>query len=56
MVHIPLIPARVTLADLHSLWTGEFQYQISDDARPAVDKLRPRGCAWRRPVRRRSMG
>ena len=37
MVHIPLIPARVTLADLHSLWTGEFQYQISEDARPAVE-------------------
>jgi histidine ammonia-lyase len=37
MVQIPLIPAGVTLADLHSLWTGKVQYQISDDARPAVE-------------------
>lgn len=42
MVHIPLTPGRVTLADLHSLWTGEFHYRVSDEARPAVDKAAER--------------
>jgi histidine ammonia-lyase len=37
VVHIPLMPARVTLADLHSLYIGEFHYRVSDKARPAVE-------------------
>jgi histidine ammonia-lyase len=42
MVHIPLTPGRVTLADLHSLWTGEVHYRVAEDARPAVDKAAER--------------
>ena len=37
MAHIPLTPARVTLSDLHGLWTGAAQYRVSDAARPAVE-------------------
>ncbi|RYI20793.1 MAG: histidine ammonia-lyase, partial [Acetobacteraceae bacterium] len=34
---MPLTPGRVTLADLHSLWTGDVHYRVSDAARPGVE-------------------
>ena len=42
MVHFPLTPGRVTLADLHDLWTGKARTRVTDDARPAVDKAAER--------------
>jgi histidine ammonia-lyase len=37
MVHIPLTPGQVTLADLYSLWAKASDYRISEAARPRVE-------------------
>jgi histidine ammonia-lyase len=37
VVHIPLTPGQVTLADLYSLWAKASDYRISDAARPGVE-------------------
>jgi histidine ammonia-lyase len=37
MVHIPMKPGLVRLADLHSLWIEEFHYRVSEDTRAGVE-------------------
>jgi histidine ammonia-lyase len=42
MVHIPMIPGKVKLGDLHSLWTQDAHYRVTDESRPAVDRAAER--------------